>query len=289
MKPPLPRTLSAVPRLPHVQLEIIKAIQALLDQHVQPPPPAEKALISPLDEEVGRELREACRLWLSVRSRSRAAGLMATKAAIDDPVHPGWPARTPDGKGGQFRPKDGEIVVAANTPGMGHNQGPPLDAPPPIPPRPPSSRSALNAFVKAAAYWLAAVTGGMAARYIRILQGVYWIATQALPYIRAYLSPPKTLKELQQDVQNPETGYEIHHIVEQTLARDEGFPESMIEGPDNLVRVSTLKHRQISAWFQTKNDDFDGLSPRNYLRGKSWQERRRVGIDALIRFGVLKP
>jgi hypothetical protein len=172
---------------------------------------------------------------------------------------------------------------------MGHNQGPPLDAPPPIPPRPPSSGSALNAFVKAAAYWLAAVTGGMAARYIRILQGVYWIATQALPYIRAYLSPPKTLKELQQDAQNPETGYEIHHIVEQTPARDERFPESMIEGPDNLVRISTLKHRQISAWFQKKNDDFDGLSPRNYLRGKSWQEHRRVGIDALIRFGVLKP
>jgi hypothetical protein len=156
-------------------------------------------------------------------------------------------------------------------------------------PRPPASRSALNAFVKAAAYWLAAVTRGVAARYISILQGVYWIATQALPYIRAYLSPPKTLKELQQDVQNPETGYEIHHIVEQTPARDERFPESMIEGPDNLVRISTLKHRQISAWFQTKNDDFDGLSPRNYLRGKSWQERRRVGIDALIRFGVLKP
>ncbi len=29
------------------------------------------------------------------------------KAAADDPKHPGWPAGTPDGKGGQFRPKDG--------------------------------------------------------------------------------------------------------------------------------------------------------------------------------------
>jgi hypothetical protein len=29
MKPPLPRTLSAVPRLPHVQLEIVKAIHTL--------------------------------------------------------------------------------------------------------------------------------------------------------------------------------------------------------------------------------------------------------------------
>jgi len=29
------------------------------------------------------------------------------KAAVDDPEHPGWPAGTPDRKGGQFRPKDG--------------------------------------------------------------------------------------------------------------------------------------------------------------------------------------
>jgi hypothetical protein len=28
------------------------------------------------------------------------------KAAADDPEHPGWPAGTSGGKGGQFRPKD---------------------------------------------------------------------------------------------------------------------------------------------------------------------------------------
>ena len=30
------------------------------------------------------------------------------KAAADDPKHPGWPAGTPGGIGGQFRPKDGD-------------------------------------------------------------------------------------------------------------------------------------------------------------------------------------
>jgi hypothetical protein len=29
------------------------------------------------------------------------------KASSDDPVHPGWPAGTPGGLGGKFRPKDG--------------------------------------------------------------------------------------------------------------------------------------------------------------------------------------
>jgi hypothetical protein len=30
------------------------------------------------------------------------------KASPDDPKHPGWPAGTPDGRGGKFRPKDGD-------------------------------------------------------------------------------------------------------------------------------------------------------------------------------------
>src|SRR5580700_7254000 len=288
MKSPLPRTLSAVPRLPHVQFEIVKAIQVLLDQHVQPLPPAEKAVVSALDEEVGRELREACRQWLLARSRLHAAGLKATKAAVDDPIHPGWPARTPDSKGGQFRPKDGETVVAANTPGIGHNQGPPLDEPPPIPPRPPATARALNNFIKAAAYWLAAAGKAAASRYLKILQAVYWL-TQALPYIRAYLSPPKTLKELQQDALTPQVGYNIHHVVEQTPARNDGYPEDMINGSDNLVRIPTLKHWQINGWYGERNEKYDYLSPREYLRGKSWEERVRVGKDALILFEVLKP
>jgi hypothetical protein len=188
---------------------------------------------------------------------------MATKAAVDDPVHPGWPARTPDGKGGQFRPKDSEIVVAANTPGMGHNQGPPFDeSPPPIPPKPPAIARVFNNFIKAAAYWLAVAGKGLAARYLKVLQKVYWVTTLALQYIRAYLSPPRTLKELQQDVLNPQVGYDIHHIVEQTPARKEGFSDDIIDGPDNLVRIPTLKHWQINGWYGRPSDEFGALSPR---------------------------
>jgi hypothetical protein len=41
-----------------------------------------------------------------------AAALSLGKASADDPVHPGWPAGTPGGLGGKFRPKDaGEKAV----------------------------------------------------------------------------------------------------------------------------------------------------------------------------------
>jgi hypothetical protein len=62
----------------------------------------------------------------------------------------------------------------------------------------------------------------------------------------------------------------------------------MIQAPENKVRISRLRHEDITAWFMTKNDAFGGISPREYLRGKSWAERRRVGLDALVEHGVLK-
>ena len=288
MKPPLPRTLSAVPRTLHVQIEIAKAIHTLFGQDEQHQRLAESATINNTYWEIGQELRLACRQWLLAHSQPHVIDSNAAKAAVDDPKHPGWPAKTPDGKGGQFRPKDGQTVVAANEPGIGHNQGPPLEAPPKIPPRPPATPQALNNFIKAAAYWLAAAGKAAAARYLRLLQGLYWL-TQGLQYINAYLSPPKTFKELQQDALNPQVGYDIHHVVEQTPARNDGYPEDMINGPDNLVRISTLKHWQINGWYGERNEKYDYLSPREYLRGKSWEERMRVGKDALTLFEVLKP
>ncbi|MBY0531937.1 MAG: hypothetical protein K2P86_08190 [Xanthobacteraceae bacterium] len=114
------------------------------------------------------------------------------------------------------------------------------------------------------------------------------ILEEAYPYISAYLDSPKTLEELHAAAKFPERGYDIHHIVEQTPAERDGFPRSMIDSPENLVRIPTLKHWEINAWYQTKNKFYDFKSPRAYLQGKSWEERVRVGRDAMIRAGVLK-
>lgn len=38
---------------------------------------------------------------------------LVAKAAVDDPVHPGWPKNAPDRQGGRFRPKD-EVAAADN-------------------------------------------------------------------------------------------------------------------------------------------------------------------------------
>src|ERR1700761_7625675 len=78
----------------------------------------------------------------------------------------------------------------------------------------------------------------------------------------------KTLSQLLQDAQNPQPGYQIHHIVEQTPARQEGFPNAQVDGPDNLVRIPTLKHWQITGWYGVPNDEFGGLSPERLSQGQ---------------------
>ena len=46
------------------------------------------------------------------------------KADWDPNEHPRWPAGAPDSQGGQFAPKG----TSASDPGIGHNEGPPLEA-----------------------------------------------------------------------------------------------------------------------------------------------------------------
>lgn len=168
---------------------------------------------------------------------------------------------------------------------------PPIEEPPEVPAEEPATPRALNNFIKQAAYWLAKAALKKLANpgvLITAIEGAYW-GYKAYPYIKAYLDPPRLLEELQRSVGNSAKGYDVHHIVERTSAKRAGYPRQMIEAPENLVRIPTLKHWQITGWYMTPNDDFGGLSPREYLHGKNWSERLRVGRQALIRYGVLKP
>ena len=109
------------------------------------------------------------------------------------------------------------------------------------------------------------------------------------PFIQSYVDPPKTLEELQDAVSTPTRGYDIHHIVEETPAEQDGFSRSLIDSRENLVRIPTLKHWLVTSWFATKSDEYGGLSPRSFLRGKDWNTRMSVGRQALVRYGILKP
>jgi hypothetical protein len=128
---------------------------------------------------------------------------------------------------------------------------------------------------------------GPAGEYLTLLEAAaetaLWLYDKC-PYIKADLDDPKSLEELQSDL-GKRKGYDVHHIVEQTAADREDFPRKDIDGPDNLVRIPTLKHWEITGWYMSGNKRFGGLTPREYLRGKDWDERRQVGLEALIEAG----
>lgn len=152
--------------------------------------------------------------------------------------------------------------------------------------RPPTSRER-TAVAKAVAI-IAAEAGVAATAVGETIAKSSWLY-YALPSIVSYLDAPKSLDELRQDVSISKSGYDRHHIVEQSSAEEAGYPRKMIDGPDNLVRIPRMKHWEINAWYQTRNRLYDDLSPREYLSGKDWDERKKVGIEALTKFGVLKP
>jgi hypothetical protein len=183
---------------------------------------------------------------------------------------------------------DGFLLAAAIPPGIGHNQGPPLGDPPEIPETKPSRSP--STFLRSAASWIGRALGlGLAVdAYFSALNEVEWIK-EKVAEIETYRDPARTMQELQDAVDEPRPGTEIHHIAERTAAERWGFPRSEIESRENLVRIPTLKHYDITGWYSRPNEKFGGLSPREYLADKSLEERTRVGREVLILYEVLKP
>jgi hypothetical protein len=250
---------------------------------------------------------EGPRLWRATdiaahlplfKDNAPAAALLAKAGAWDESKHPRWPAGSPDRQGGRFNQGEGGAAAGGQpaAPGIGHSAGPLLGQPPEIPKEDPGTEPLRNAFAKLAARWAARALVnaefGPAGEYLTALEAAaetaFWLYDK-YPSIKAYLDGPKSLEELQSDL-GKRKGYDVHHIVEKTPARDDKeIPDALIDGPDNLVRIPRLKHWEITGWFMSPNREFSYLSPRRYLRGKSWEERRRVGLKALINARVLKP
>ena len=63
---------------------------------------------------------------------------------------------------------------------------------------------------------------------------------------------------------------------------------ALVNSPENEVLIPTLKRWELNAWYAMKQQRFGGLSPRDFLVGKSWEERLRVGLIGLREIGVLK-
>ena len=230
------------------------------------------------------------------------------KAGDWDPDdHPRWPRGSNEGRPGWFRPSDRPATSVPTSPaparhGIGGNGGPPLsDDVPPVPAEDPGPSFRWQV-IKMVAAWAAKqgaimagedIAGGPVGLLLNAAQIASWVHDYG-PYIQASLDAPQSLEDLQSAAQGPaRRGYDVHHIVEQASGRSGEIPTELIGSDENLVSISTLRHWQLNSWYQTKNREFvdeqgDPVTPRDYLVGKGYDERRRVGLIGLRIVGVLK-
>jgi hypothetical protein len=198
----------------------------------------------------------------------------------DQPRAPGGGRGSGPG-GGQWIYVEG--YAQGRQPRIGDNGGPPLD--PPQPPKEPKDKPSRLQAAKTLAKQLLRRAGPIGALLTAIEVAEHY---SEIPSITSYQDAPKTLSELQQNAGKRRPGYEDHHIVEQGAGGHEGFSRSQIDSSDNVVSVPKYKHHEITGWYNTKDPQFGGLTPREYLRGKDWAEQVRVGHYAMRKFGVLK-
>lgn len=180
-------------------------------------------------------------------------------------------------------------VPEGDSPSIGHNQGPPLE-PPEVPQQMPATRDDRMGFVRAAAEWvrIAGRHTPLVGAYFESLDQVEEI-NRLTAIIKTANDPPASLEELQARVRpSSEAGYHDHHNVNQHEENRRKFGDAQIDSPENLVRIPILRHLDINGWFSRPNDEFGGLSPRDYLRDKDWDEQAAVGLRALRKFKVLK-
>jgi hypothetical protein len=128
-----------------------------------------------------------------------------------------------------------------------------LEAPPQVPNQRPQTIQEQNRITVEVAHWMA--------RHPEYeIKPTSWLYADRF-LIQAYCGPPRTMEQLQRDATMPKRGYEIHHNVEQTPARQDHFSRKQIDAPDNLLRIPQLKHWEVTGWFARRNPAYDHMSP----------------------------
>jgi hypothetical protein len=141
---------------------------------------------------------------------------------------------------------------------------------------------------------LASGSHDAAMRLIDTAEILGWLSPQipnVVTSVQSRIEGPKDLDELIDAVQpGPHPGSDDHHIVEKGPQNDDLSPEDQarIGDPENLVRIPTYAHIDITKFYQTGNPEYGGLTPRQYLRGMSFDERYEFGLNELRKEGLLK-
>jgi len=232
------------------------------------------------------------------------------KASPDDPKHPGWPAGTEGGRGGQFRPKDGsEAVVAQDV----------IERIQRIKARRALRTEALAVLRLAAELAVDAVPGiGLAADAATLIDMANTIAElkklkiDADAAIEFVKHGPYSLDELQVSNNYEEfssygdfikdaayialiikrfggagSGNQYHHIVTQGGANGTKIPPERLQNTDNVIPLPTLLHEAVNGEY-SYFDKGKGMTTYQWLQTQPYDVQREEGLKILRKLHILK-
>lgn len=217
---------------------------------------------------------------------------------FDSSKHPHWPAGAPNSTGGQFRPKDGNGSV----PAVDQKESEPKFSEPKNPSKLPKDRpTTIRELNRELRFKSATLRGRVAAGAIsrgaaiaEILANMGPLLDDAHDLYSRFVSrfdEPMTLDALiaRTYAKSPPgwPGYERHHIVERTPNAGK-IDNDLLESQENVVAIPYYLHRDITDYYSTKCRSLGNRTPRDFLRGKSFEEQYKFGVHALRKFGVVK-
>jgi hypothetical protein len=231
------------------------------------------------------------------------------KASPDDPKHPGWPAGTEGGRGGQFRPKDGsEAVIAQDV----------IDRIRRIKARRALRTEALAVLRLAAELLVDAIPGiGFAADAATLIDMANTIAElkklkiDADAAIEFVKHGPYSLEELQVSSNYEEfsnygdfikdaaylallvkrfggagSGNQYHHIVTQGGANTK-IPPERLQNTDNVIPLPTLLHEAVNAVYSSRWKKTN-MTRYEWLQTQPYDVQREEGLKILRELHILK-
>ena len=240
--------------------------------------------------------RKSAQQWRQIR-----------KASPDDPKHPGWPAGTPGGLGGKFRPKDGS--AAALTQKIKDS----------ITRR--ELRMNLTAGLHIGVEALASLIPGvdvaadvsMLATIARTLTEYRQLAVDAAAAFAFVQNAPYNLEDLQVSSDYEEfSGYDdfvkgqtslmtkwfgpagdgsqYHHLVTQGGANEDNvnIPQSELQNTDNIIILPTLVHEMVSDEYLQPAPDDSNMTLYQWLQTQPYGVQCEYGFKILRDLHILK-
>lgn len=235
-------------------------------------------------------------------------GESVAKASPDDPKHPGWPAGTPGGVGGEFRPKDGAApaVITREI-------------------RDRISRRAMRINLTAALHvgieGLANLTPAIdvaadvmmladIARFATEYQELSTDAAAAFAFVKnapysledmqaakeyrefsnydAFLKGAPEVKIIEKFFGRAGDGSQYHHIVTQGGVNDRNLLSTQLQNTDNVIVLPTLLHEMVSDEYKGPAPDRSNRTLYQWLQTQPYEVQREYGLSILRKLRILK-